>query len=354
MRTCALVGTALAVIGAGCATGKAPPAPTAMASVTTNLTFLFGFGLKGCGIPKGECKDDKNFPTGQPEALVKLPPFAIDVHEVTIEQYEYCVQFDKCSDPRGTNGPGDENYYFNPKYQQHPVVQLTQLQAGEYCAFVGKRLPTEFEWERIAGGSAQTLETKRLYPEAFSPGPDSAVPTDCKNELINALPCNGGSKRATKVMSMTGDVVTEGGVKVYDLMGNVSEWTASDADPTVTCDKAQPYTCEKCAECRLTKSDEICKPVCKDCECGSGPKWPIAPQCYRPCNAPVCALRKAGDAIDGTYTGKNSNERRVVRGGNYEALPTCATRFDYRGQAIAPNIEQSAQVYLGFRCAKSL
>ncbi|MSP90218.1 MAG: formylglycine-generating enzyme family protein [Myxococcales bacterium] len=354
MRALALFGAGFAIAAAGCATGRAPPAATEMANVEKDLTFLFGFGARGCGIPQGNCKDDKNFPTGQPEALVKLPPFAFDIHEVTIEQYEYCVQLDMCSEPSGFNGAGDENYYLNPKYQQHPVVQLTQLQAGEYCAFVGKRLPSEFEWERVAGGPAQTIETKRLYPVAFGAGPDGTVPLDCKNELVNALPCNGGSKRTTKVTTMTGDVVTEAGVKVYDLMGNVSEWTASDADATVTCDKAQPYTCEKCVVCRLTKTDAVCEKDCLGCVCGAGSKWPLAPNCYKPCNAPVCPLRKAGETLDGTYTGKNSNERRIVRGGNYEASPTCGTRFDYRSLAIAPNHNQSAQFYLGFRCAKSL
>jgi formylglycine-generating enzyme required for sulfatase activity len=355
-----LVHALLCVFACGCAVGRPAPEVTKMAEVKTGLTFQLGLGEQGCGIPQSEsaCKAVATFDAGQPALQVQLKPFALDVHEVTVEQYEYCVAMEICSEPVGTNGPGGiPDYYPQAKYLQHPVVLVSQIQAAEYCKSVGKRLPTEFEWERVAGGPATKAAEKRLFPFA-EPGPDAKLVAGQCSKNVNAWPCNGGSAVTTAVKSQADDAVSEGGTKVFDLMGNVSEWTASDANTKATCDLSQPYDCEECVKCLQKEgiSSLNCKPKCSECKCGEGSAPLKKPNCYSPCTTPICPLYKAGTVLDGSFTGKNALDKRMIRGGNFQtpdaSRQPCANRSDNRTFALPPN--GPPQVFLGFRCAKDL
>ena len=226
------VALVLLLVASGCATGKPAPATTPMAKVTDGLTFQFGMGGQGCGIPQTAtaCTADHKFDPGEPAVMVKVKPFAIDVHEVTVEQYRYCQEFGVCSLPAGDNGPsGVPDYYTNKTYNNRPAVLVTWYQAEQFCEFMGKRLPTEFEWERVAGGPAQSTADKRLYSFVDKLGPDAAIPSPCQKN-VNIQGCNSGLTDTRDVMSSTDDVVSVGSSQVWDVSGNVSEWTASDDD----------------------------------------------------------------------------------------------------------------------------
>ena len=387
LLTLASVLAALVSLGA-CATGRPAPAVTAMAEFKGggNLTYLFGMGDRACTISttSGTASQD----LGSPEQMVQVKPFALDTHEVTVEQYRYCVDMEVCSEPAAYNGPnGLTDYYLtatgeeNAKFNNFPVVWVSWQQAREYCEFVGKRLPTEFEWELAAGGQAQTRAEKRLY--TFLPdqlGPDVKLGTCDKDVALAA--CNGGTADAKAVGTAKDDVITSGGTAVYDLAGNVMEWTASDADEarstgkplSATCDwdaTEEPWTCDACLDC-LTKAGTAgttkCT-MCRDCICGTDQQLPadptataIRPNCYEPNNTPVCPRYPKGKVLDKFYTTKNVGSKRVIRGGafvtsNSSGLPkstidNCFGRSDARVVAKGPADDPLA--FVGFRCAKGL
>ena len=96
-------------------------------------------------------------------------------------------------------------------FEQHPANEMTWYGARDYCAALGKRLPTEAEREFAARGAQG-----RTYPwgEAL---PD---PTRARYGIgwIKTVPAGSLPKGATP----------EG---VLDLAGNVHEWTSSIALP---------------------------------------------------------------------------------------------------------------------------
>ncbi|MCO4760605.1 MAG: formylglycine-generating enzyme family protein [Myxococcales bacterium] len=358
----------LAMMVVGCAEGKPAPPATEMVNITTGLTFQFGMGRDGCNVPSDEqCSKNPNqsYNLGYPSLQVTVAAFAFDIHEVTIEQYRYCVEMEVCSEPAGDNTSGIPNYWAklaagggtvpNEAFSAHPVVQVSWLQAQEYCAFVNKRLPTEQEWERVAGGAATNSATKRVYPFG-APGPQPH-PGKCADKNVNLYGCT-LLDRPKAVMTSLGDVVNEGGAKVYDLFGNAYEWTASDGLDEVTCDAKQPYDCQECVACLNTgKTRQGCKPQCKSCACGDG-DTESKPNCYLPCESPICAVYKAGDLpVSVPQPANYETAQRVIRGGSFfqnsglKATAPCEGRSDERGFTWRATDPHEG---IGFRCAKSL
>lgn len=116
--------------------------------------------------------------------------------------------------------PKDTTYYDQSSHNDHPVVQVTLDQATTYCAWLGRRLPDTYEWERAARGLADEV---RLWPWG-----DSPPSKDKANIIIPPEP--GGDWDVPKGTLPVGYLV-EGaapeGEGIFDLVGNVWEWTST-------------------------------------------------------------------------------------------------------------------------------
>ena len=87
-----------------------------------------------------DCYSDES-----PYHEVTLSGYYMDKTEVTQSAYRECVDAGVCDTPTCDWDPaGTPN---------RPVVCVNWTQAGEYCAWAGKRLPTEAEWEKAARGT---------------------------------------------------------------------------------------------------------------------------------------------------------------------------------------------------------
>jgi formylglycine-generating enzyme required for sulfatase activity len=92
----------------------------------------------------GEDTEDESGPTWP--APVKS--FQMEIHEVSKHQYGLCIQAGSCSPPVDAQ-------FFNEQPDDTPVVNITAPQAATYCSWLGRRLPTEIEWEWAARGPAR-------------------------------------------------------------------------------------------------------------------------------------------------------------------------------------------------------
>jgi formylglycine-generating enzyme required for sulfatase activity len=156
----------------------------------------------GSFVMGGGVEDDEH-----PAHRVSISSFLIDRDEVTRAQYEKCVAAAACG-PAAAYGHGTDEV---------AVTGVSWLDATAYCRFVGKRLPTEAEWEYAARGS-----DGRIYPWGNEPRCDQANFGNFEGE--GRCPQNPG--KPVKVGSYPG--TSPFGVR--DLAGNVWEWVADRYD----------------------------------------------------------------------------------------------------------------------------
>jgi formylglycine-generating enzyme required for sulfatase activity len=115
-------------------------------------------------------------PDEQPKHVVTLSAFEIDRHEVTNREYRLCEAAGGCTAPASLDSHSRVGYHTTPAYDDYPVISVNWVQASSYCAWAGKRLPTEAEWEKGARGGCEVVmpitcgsEDERTYPWGETP-----------------------------------------------------------------------------------------------------------------------------------------------------------------------------------------
>ena len=159
-----------------------------------------------------EADDDE-----QPVHTVYIDAFFMDRYEVTNLEYQQFVLANPRWQKDRIEARFDDGYYLDHwngndypiGRANHPVIYVSWYAAVAYSNWVGKRLPTEAEWEYAARGG----RSGKKYPW----GSDVIRETNANY--------NRNFGRA-----LEGGVYLPNGYRLYDMAGNVWEWCLDEYD----------------------------------------------------------------------------------------------------------------------------
>lgn len=205
--------------------------------------FEMGTRAQEAAIAAEECTSlwnsqcDPNFASDSfPPHTVTVSPFYIEDKEVTYDQYlaflnstqigmgaatgkhrngcegQLCIE--TRTENQNSNIISDsQNYRVNAAISNYPVAGVTWYGAQAYCVAIGRRLPTEAEWEHAARWTQNNI-----YPWgntfdvqfARTSRPQETDPTLVGPRPVGSYPAFNG---------------------IYDMAGNVAEWVSDWYDP---------------------------------------------------------------------------------------------------------------------------
>ncbi len=175
-------------------------------------------------IPAGEFEQGSDDIYGldneRPAHKRYLESYYIDRYPVTCGQYRLFMAAGGYDDSRWWSAAGwkwrETQQVIQPLYwpvdrhgDDHPVCGVSWYEAEAYSRFVGKRLPTEAEWEKAASWDAQAGYS-RVYPwgDEFP----SSEYCNCDRSIGETTPVNAYPQGQSNY-------------GLYDTLGNVWEWT---------------------------------------------------------------------------------------------------------------------------------
>ncbi len=179
--------------------------------------------IPGGDFTYGSREDDKAADSNEkPQKVINLPDFYMDVYPVTNKQY--CVFLNaikpdkdnlkkwiylqgKSKNEKCRIIKEKSKYTVEKGYGNHPVIYVYWQGAEAYANWVGKRLPTEQEWEK-----ASRSTDCRVYPwgEGFKDGL-----------------CNSKESRIGHTTPVDKYPEGKSHYGCFDMSGNVWEWTSS-------------------------------------------------------------------------------------------------------------------------------
>jgi formylglycine-generating enzyme required for sulfatase activity len=225
----------------------------------------------------------------QPGSAVFVPP-AVQPRAMDGLWWHYVFG----ADWRHPEGPGSSIH----GRDDHPVVHVALADAEAFAAWAGKRLPSEAEWEFAARGGLD----RAAYAWGAALAPDGAMLANYWQGLFPAENLRlDGWARTSPVGTYAAN-----GFGLYDMIGNVWEWTA-----------------DWYGEC-VSKGPKCCAP---------DPRGDAARAASHDPNHPDAAF-----------------PRRVLKGGSHLCAENYCQR--YRPAARYPQTVDSSTSHIGFRCAR--
>jgi formylglycine-generating enzyme required for sulfatase activity len=240
--------------------------------------------------------DPKDYPGALPHmlyagSLVFLPP-----QQPVDLRYSEWWSFLKGANWRHPYGPTSNIHGLD----NHPVVHLAFADALAYARWAGKDLPTEAEWEFAARGGLDGAEY--AWGNEFMPR-GRAMANTWHGVFPHQNLARDGFKRTSPVTAFPPN-----GYGLYDMIGNVWEWTTDWYGPRHEADA--PKAC--------------CIP--------ENPRGGREAESYDPCQPNIRIPRK------------------VIKGGSHLCAPNYCRRYRPAARHVEP-IDTSTS-HLGFRCIK--
>jgi sulfatase modifying factor 1 len=237
-----------------------------------------------------------DFPGAPPENLV---PGSLLFHKtrgpVDLRNYSNWWAWAPGTSWRHPLGPGSSL----ESLARHPVVHVAYEDAEAYANWAGKELPSEAEWEFAARGG---LDGKKFtWGDEHFPG-GKAMANSWQGEFPWQNLLDDGYEGTSPVGSFPAN-----GYGLYDMAGNVWEWTSDWFVPR--------------------HADEV-----------------VAPCCGPAVNPRIVSPAKSYDAAQPQFR----IPRKVLKGGSHLCAPNYCLR--YRPAARQPQMIDTSMSHLGFRC----
>lgn len=294
-------------------------------------------------------------------SAIRASAMMVDIHEVTNEQYQLCVDSGACSGPDPSRVDKSDLCQNEDDFDRCPMVDVSPVEAAEFCEWVGRRLPSGLEMTMIKQAGLPTPSPATAVPSSIPLLPSGdTIPSSCEEAVL----ANGSCSRPRAVYAddgsfgaAAGDRVSidasKGSGEIHDLVGNVSELLADLYPNNRGNASGFPWFCTARAP---STSSTAYSPYCPNgsaCVWGSyapeGMAYGVYPVCitaspitgYQPVihgSSYFEELRAAGEPTDGERTLEASEAAGI---------------FAYRElSGVAPTEVSGSQLgkRLGFRC----
>ncbi|MFT5431328.1 MAG: serine/threonine protein kinase [Myxococcota bacterium] len=188
--------------------------PTCTASLADTKRIEAGpFISQGPGEPRG------NFPSYvDPEVVLDLKTFAIQRTELSNAAYSTFSAMSEVTGRPVLRYP-DSGALSNAGDPKHPATGMNWWVARDYCRFIGGRLPTSNEWEKVARGGITVNGKHNPHPRRNAPWGLETAYTGRANLA--------GSDDYDGTAPVEALPAGDSPYGVRQLAGNVSEWTSS-------------------------------------------------------------------------------------------------------------------------------